>query len=467
MARKSETVQKLPGISRVSNHKRGYDVEQVDAFLDRAHAMYDSDTMTLTLHDIQNAAFELVDGGYSIGQVDAALARLGRAVADKQTQQELASQGQQAWQQQTNKMYALVAVHANRAVKERFARGERKKPSYDCKQVDRLVDMVLDKLSDDMGIDEPDKKRAKKLSTITATSVSNSIFTQRKGARGYDERQVDYYLSYCVSLLNRLESYGRIAGEGTVSAAAPVSVPPAAPAAPQTSMNDFSMGSAPAGDTALVNGDADSRHAVSPLFDDNASFVHSHVDSSNLHDEPLSFAPTVDYAAGLSGEQTAEYEAPAASTASAVKPGDNKTSFDDVHKAEEAIFMDRSASTQPVFPVARQQSAPAPAPVPTRVDQNDIMTFPPVVDESDMMQSRGVAVPQAHETEPQEATESDSSLAALAHMASQSKSQPQADVPTFSPTMPSLDAPSVDDLGIPSVTFPTIDDDDTDSEQRR
>ncbi|MBY8967640.1 DivIVA domain-containing protein, partial [Algiphilus sp. NNCM1] len=52
-------------------------------------------------------------------------------------------------------------------------------------------------------------------------TVANVIFTQRKGKRGYDERQVDYYLNECVQLLTRLESYARVAdfvGEPSESA---------------------------------------------------------------------------------------------------------------------------------------------------------------------------------------------------------------------------------------------------------
>lgn len=51
--------------------------------------------------------------------------------------------------------------------------------------------------------------------------MANVIFTQRKGKRGYDERQVDYYLNECVQLLTRLESYARVAdfvGEPSESA---------------------------------------------------------------------------------------------------------------------------------------------------------------------------------------------------------------------------------------------------------
>lgn len=64
------------GIARVGKRKWGYDPDQVDAFLDRAHALYESEDAHLTQQDIQNVSFDLSKGGYDITQVDAALSRL-------------------------------------------------------------------------------------------------------------------------------------------------------------------------------------------------------------------------------------------------------------------------------------------------------------------------------------------------------------------------------------------------------
>ena len=47
------------GIARAGKRKWGYDPAQVDAFLERAHALYDSEGMNLTQHDIQNVSFDL------------------------------------------------------------------------------------------------------------------------------------------------------------------------------------------------------------------------------------------------------------------------------------------------------------------------------------------------------------------------------------------------------------------------
>ncbi|PKU90382.1 DivIVA domain repeat protein [Bifidobacterium thermophilum] len=211
MAKKPETEQGASGIALVGKRKWGYDVPQVDEFLERAHKLYDSEGMQLTQKDIQNVSFEMRKGGYAIAQVDAALARLERAVVDKQTTWEITQHGRVAWKAQTEDLYRQIAGHAQRPQRKRFAAGEGKQPSYDRKQVDRLVDQVVDKAAAELGIDGADQDQSKKDIDLNAQRVANVIFTQRRGKHGYDERQVDYYINACVQLLSRIESYARVA----------------------------------------------------------------------------------------------------------------------------------------------------------------------------------------------------------------------------------------------------------------
>ena len=75
MAQEPESERNASGIARTSKRKWGYDSEQVDAFLERAHMLYEGEGAQLTQHDIQNVSFDLVKGGYVIAQVDAALVR--------------------------------------------------------------------------------------------------------------------------------------------------------------------------------------------------------------------------------------------------------------------------------------------------------------------------------------------------------------------------------------------------------
>ena len=198
------------GIARVGKRKWGYDPDQVDAFLDRAHALYESEDAHLTQQDIQNVSFDLSKGGYDITQVDAALSRLEQAVVDKQTTREITEHGRVAWKAQTEELYRQVCEHADRGAGERFARGHDRRPSYDRKQVDRLIDQIVDKAAAGLGVDGVSEQDVRKLADLNSGAVSNVVFTQRKGKNGYDERQVDYYLNSCVQLLSRLESFTRV-----------------------------------------------------------------------------------------------------------------------------------------------------------------------------------------------------------------------------------------------------------------
>ncbi len=174
------------GIARVGKRKWGYDPDQVDAFLDRAHALYESEDAHLTQQDIQNVSFDLSKGGYDITQVDAALSRLEQAVVDKQTTREITEHGRVAWKAQTEELYRQVCEHADRGTGERFARGHDRRPSYDRKQVDRLIDQIVDKAAAGLGVDgvsEQDVRKLADLSIITSTrACSCSAVSNRSRA---------------------------------------------------------------------------------------------------------------------------------------------------------------------------------------------------------------------------------------------------------------------------------------------
>lgn len=300
MAKKPETEQGASGIALVSKRKWGYDVPQVDKFLEHAHELYDSEGMQLTQKDIQNVSFDMRKGGYAIAQVDAALTRLERAVVDKQTTWEITQHGRVAWKAQTEELYRQIAEHAKRPQRKRFAAGTGKQPSYDRKQVDRLVDQIVDKAAAELGIGGADQDHAKKDIDLNAQRVSNVIFTQRRGHRGYDERQVDYYINACVQLLSRIESYARVADYvGT----------PDEQAAQQHADN-----------------------GVKPLF--------AQSDQHSGQDQELpQFAP---------GSAAASLAA-ASAAASTVPAAEATQSFDALHEAEQAIFTQTQSQTPSVF----------------------------------------------------------------------------------------------------------------------
>lgn len=210
MAQKPDTARNASGMERVGKRKLGYNISQVDTFLERAHKLYESDDARLTQQDIQDVSFELERNGYVIGQVDAALSRLERAVVDKCTEHELSECGRVVWKARVEELYRKLLQHAQRDYRNRFDEGVARRPSYARKQVDIMVDQALDKIAFMLGHELEWETDEDTLKDIDADYVSNVVFTQRTGKHGYDERQVDYYLNACIRLLSSLESFERL-----------------------------------------------------------------------------------------------------------------------------------------------------------------------------------------------------------------------------------------------------------------
>ena len=228
-------------IARSGKRKWGYDTKQVDAFLERAHSLYESQDPDLTQEEIANASFDLCKNGYIITQVDAALSRLERVISDRQTSLEIARVGVDGWTTRMVSLQSELTTHAGRPSGSVFKRGDPGMPSYDCKQVERLIEQVLNKTSDQLNLQggrKTDSGKSKN-TDITADRVSNVIFTQRRGNKGYDERQVDFFLAKAVELLEQLESFARVS-ERARRARANATAPAAVPAQSQLPVQDSS-----------------------------------------------------------------------------------------------------------------------------------------------------------------------------------------------------------------------------------
>ena len=421
MAQQPESGRNASGIARAGKRKWGYNPEQVDEFLERTHALYDSEDAQLTQQDIQNVSFDLSKGGYVISQVDAALGRLERAVVDQQTTREIARHGRVVWKAQTEDLYRSLAAHADRAARQRFRPGDAKAPSYDRKQVDRLVDQVIDKAAAELGVDGVTADDVKDLVDVNSTSVANVIFTQRKGKRGYDERQVDNYLNACVRLLSRIESYARVSDyvhdPATTQQRSAVAETAAAPALFPPREETQSL------DTA----------ASPTVMDDD--FAELHRVEQQIFAVPAPAAPREPAVAPVPPAPAPAPSAPTAETASPV-----------------TTAMPAPAPT----PEYTTPAAPAPAPV--------------AWDYARKTEPAAVAQQPERSTPEQNTPEkSEDPLSGLAHLAAAvQQTQP---MPTASdPQVPSLDVPSVPtvrslnldampSLDIPDLSFPTFDND--------
>lgn len=427
------------GIARAGKRKWGYDPAQVDAFLERAHALYDSEGMNLTQHDIQNVSFDLRKNGYVIAQVDAALGRLERAVVDKQTTWEIAQHGRVTWKAKTEKLYHEVQNHAERNERERFKSGASKRPSYDKKQVDRLVDQIVDKAAAALGVDGVTEDDVRSLADLNADTVNNVIFTQRKGKRGYDERQVDYFLNACVQLLSRLESYARVADF--------VSGEPAAPAQTAKNVTVQANGVSPLFASGTQRPATDERFAPSAAAHDE-SFDALHQAEQSLFTAPAPVAP----AAPAAAAPIAYAPAPASFDASTSTNSTNSTNAEQpvsfapaaypVHASNESAAkpVSETPSVAPTAAVAAEPPVSAPSAPVSGATAGSAPSFAPA--QSSHESAAPSSTPSVFAEQPVDMVQNDSSLAALAHMAAVSQELPAVDVPSFAPKMPSLDTPN-------------------------
>lgn len=424
------------GIARAGKRKWGYDPAQVDAFLERAHALYDSEGMNLTQHDIQNVSFDLRKNGYVIAQVDAALGRLERAVVDKQTTWEIAQHGRVTWKAKTEKLYHEVQNHAERNERERFKSGAPKQPSYDKKQVDRLVDQIVDKAAAALGVDGVTEDDVRSLADLNANTVNNVIFTQRKGKKGYDERQVDYFLNACVQLLSRLESYARVADF--------VSGEPAAPAQTATNVTVQANGVSPLFASGTQRPATDERFAPAAVAHDE-SFDALHQAEQSLFTAPAPVAP----AAPAAAAPIAYASAPAsfdASTSTNSTNAEQPVSFAPaaypVHASNESAAkpVSETPSVAPTAVAAAEPPVSAPSAPVSGVTAGSVPSFAPA--QAAHEPAAPSSTPSVFAEQPVDMVQNDSSLAALAHMAAVSQELPAVDAPSFAPKMPSLDVPN-------------------------
>lgn len=368
-------------IDRAGKHHWGYNVDQVDEFLQHAHDLYEKDDPGLTQEDIQLTSFDLEKDGYVIGQVDATLIRLEKAVVDKHTSYEIAHRGRQAWDDDTKALVRTLEERAEAPDGERFKRGLPKHPSYDVKQVDLLVRQAWTRITSLMGVrNQLEPERGSE--NINASQVSNVIFTQRKAKHGYDESSVDAYLNRIIQVLTHMESVTRLGlplpgmqpTRGSVRAGSLGSA--AAPAfAPQgAGFTDEENGSL-AGlvqhttDQARAETEKQSAGEETGIFDHMMDQPYTHPQESESDDlsqtdQPVSYQP--------SQHHSVDESAPAPSPAPSFAPTQKPVRSSSIPSIPPLPQEDRHVAESTESPASTSSAAtPAPAPVPAPSDSAD------------------------------------------------------------------------------------------------
>lgn len=173
----------------------GYNVKQVDVFLERARAYFlnaDAQGRSITSHDVRTAAFDPAKGGYSAQAVDAAMDRIEDEFVLREKDLLIAAEGEKAWMIKIGKSASVLRARLHRPDGERFRRpSKRNAQSYSIADVDVLCHELLVYIEDN--------------GELSVDVVRRAVFAPVKGDQGYEESQVDAFLDKVVELMAAID----------------------------------------------------------------------------------------------------------------------------------------------------------------------------------------------------------------------------------------------------------------------
>ncbi|MHB1172918.1 MAG: DivIVA domain-containing protein [Lacisediminihabitans sp.] len=173
---------------RTRKSRRGYNVEQVEDFLEEARRAYSADRSAPTVvnaENIRTMAFAMQKGGYSTTHVDAALERLEDAFAGRERERALEESGDQAWYTEARGTAQQILDRLARPVGHRFDRVSILSNGYHRKDVDAFADRLVRYFRDGK--------------PMSINEVRTIAFRPQKG--GYREPQIDLLLDSVVNVM--------------------------------------------------------------------------------------------------------------------------------------------------------------------------------------------------------------------------------------------------------------------------
>ncbi|WP_437584752.1 DivIVA domain-containing protein [Paramicrobacterium sp. CJ85] len=165
---------------------KGYAVDEVEAFLERAREAYDGDQQSLmSSEDLRTASFTMKRKGYSPVHVDAALERLEEAFARRERETALETMGREDWISEAKQTAQVILNRLSRPTGSRFRRVSLITQGYKRAEVDQFVDKIVKYFT----IGAP----------LSIDRVRGATFQSERG--GYDEAQVDAVLDAVVTVM--------------------------------------------------------------------------------------------------------------------------------------------------------------------------------------------------------------------------------------------------------------------------
>lgn len=173
----------------------GYNVKQVDVFLERARAYFlntDTQDKAITSLEVRTASFDPARGGYSAQAVDAAMDRIEDEFVLREKELLIAAEGEKAWMMKIGKTASVLRARLHRPDGDRFRRPTKKSAqSYNVDDVDTLCRELLVYIEDN--------------GELSVDVVRRAVFGLEKGSDGYEESQVDAFLDRVVELMAAID----------------------------------------------------------------------------------------------------------------------------------------------------------------------------------------------------------------------------------------------------------------------
>ncbi|WP_156759588.1 DivIVA domain-containing protein [Microbacterium karelineae] len=171
--------------TRAQGRQRGYEPAAVEDFLAAARASFQAGTHAVTSESIRTASFPLERGGYDVAGVDAALARLEDAFAERERDARIREAGAEAWVSDARSEAQELLARLTRPQGRRFDRVGWFHAGYSVAEVDAVAARVARYFSQG----DP----------VTADQLRSAAFHTQRG--GYREEQVDAVLDAVVRVV--------------------------------------------------------------------------------------------------------------------------------------------------------------------------------------------------------------------------------------------------------------------------
>lgn len=173
---------------RSRKSKLGYNVDQVEDFLEEARRAYTAaidQPVVLAAGNIRTMAFAMQKRGYSTSHVDAALERLEDAFAAREREQAIARDGDAVWYAAARSSAQVILDRLARDQGQKFARVGPFTTGYKTQDVDAFAERMLGYFQHG--------------TALSVDQVRTVVF--RTAKRGYSEQRVDLLLDAVIDVM--------------------------------------------------------------------------------------------------------------------------------------------------------------------------------------------------------------------------------------------------------------------------